>query len=222
MNETPPRHAIAEQAVTILMAVVPCGSDTARRILGDTARAAGAGLHETARVVLALGRGGKPATPLGRALTDAMDEARSAAEPVTRPYTRLLPDPRTIGELLKRHRGLRRRALAAPEDPAVRVELDDATYALCVLMGRRNAHTALRSAELLLGAARLGTTVIATAEACAGAPGFSSRTRPAEARAVSEMPPAKARRTAPVVPGAHGVLDPQDGLDGAPRRSNPP
>ncbi|MFF4850793.1 DUF5133 domain-containing protein [Streptomyces sp. NPDC001194] len=163
MNETPPRHAIAEQAVTVLMAVVPCGADTARQILADTARAAGAQLHETAGAVLVLGRGGKPAPPLGRALADALDEARSAAEPAPLPYTRLLPDPRTIGELLKRHRGLRRRALAAPEDPAVRDELDDATYTLCILMGRRNAHTALRSAELLLGAEWLGATVTATA-----------------------------------------------------------
>ncbi|WP_327135030.1 DUF5133 domain-containing protein [Streptomyces sp. NBC_01343] len=159
MSETPPRHAIAERAVTVLMALVPCGADTARRILADTARAAGAGPHETAEAVLVLGGGGKPAAPLGRALADAVDEARSAVEPVTQPYTRLLPDPRAVGELLKRHRGLRRRALAAPEDPAVRDELDDATYTLCVLMGRRNAHTALRSAELLLGTEWLGTTI---------------------------------------------------------------
>ncbi|MFE2548045.1 DUF5133 domain-containing protein [Streptomyces sp. NPDC059355] len=163
MSETPPPRAIAEQAVTVLMAVVPCGADTARQILGDAARAAGAALHEMAGAVLVLGGGGKPAAPLGRALADAMDEARCAAEPVAQPYTRLLPDPRAIGELLKRHRGLRRRALATPDDPAVRDELDDATYTLCILMGRRNAHTALRSAELLLGTEWLGTTVIGTA-----------------------------------------------------------
>ncbi|MEU8840457.1 DUF5133 domain-containing protein [Streptomyces roseus] len=158
MNETPPRHATAERAVTVLMAVVPCGADTARRILADAARAAGAGLRETAEAALVLGGGGKPAAALGRALADAMDEARSATEPAEQPYTRLLPDPGTIGDLLKRHRALRRRALAAPEDAAVRDELDDATYTLCVLMGRRNAHAALRSAELLIGAEWLGTT----------------------------------------------------------------
>ncbi|MEV6583585.1 DUF5133 domain-containing protein [Streptomyces sp. NPDC051582] len=164
MSETPPRHATAERAVTVLMAVVPCGADAARRILADTARAAGAGLRETAGAVLVLGDGGKPPAPLGRALADAMDEARSATEPVTRPYTWLLPDPQTIGDLLKRHRALRRRALAAPDDRAVRDELDDATYTLCVLMGTRNAHTALRSAELLIGAEWLGTTTRSGAE----------------------------------------------------------
>ncbi|MFI6144688.1 DUF5133 domain-containing protein [Streptomyces sp. NPDC051109] len=161
MSKTPPQRA-AEQAVTVLMAVVPCGADTARQILGVTARAAGTGLRETAEAVLLLRGGRKPTAPLGRALADAMDEARSAAEPETRPYTRLLPDPQAIGELLKRHRGLRRRALAAPHDPAVRDELDDATYTLCVLMGQRNAYTALRSAELLLGAEWLGTTTSGT------------------------------------------------------------
>ncbi|MGW8777809.1 DUF5133 domain-containing protein [Streptomyces sp. NPDC055796] len=160
MNETPPRHTIAERAVTVLMAVVPCGADTARRILADTARATGAGPRETAEAVLVPGGGAKPATPLGRALADAVEEARSATEPVAQPYTRLLPDPRAVGELLKRHRGLRRRALATPGDPAVRDELDDATYTLCILMGRRNAHAALRAAELLLGTEWLGTPVI--------------------------------------------------------------
>ncbi|WP_037835993.1 DUF5133 domain-containing protein [Streptomyces sp. NRRL S-244] len=162
MSETPPQHTAAERAVTVLMAMVPCGADTARQILGDTAWAAGTGLRETAEAVLLLGSGGKPPAPLGRALADAMDEARSATEPVTPPYTRLLPDPQAIGELLKRHRALRRRALAAPHDPAVRDELDDATYTLCILMGQRNAYTALRSAELLLGTEWLGTTAAPT------------------------------------------------------------
>ncbi|MEV6734888.1 MULTISPECIES: DUF5133 domain-containing protein [unclassified Streptomyces] len=160
MSETTPEHAAAEQAVTVLMAVVPCGSDTARRILADTARAAGVALLETAEAVLALGGCRALPASLGTALQAAMDGARSAtAPPVAQPYTRLLPDPQTIGELLKRHRGLRRRALAAPHDLAVRNELDDATYTLCILMGQRNACTALRSAELLVGAEWLGTTV---------------------------------------------------------------
>ncbi|KPI18064.1 hypothetical protein OV450_7942 [Actinobacteria bacterium OV450] len=157
MTEIPPQHACAEQAVTVLMAVVPCGADAARRILAAAARGADAGPRETAEAVLALADGGTPRGPLRRALAEAMDEARSAGAPVTQPYTRLLPDPQAIGTLLKRHRGLRRRALDAPHDLAVRSELDDATYTLCILMGQRNAYTALRSAELLLGTERLGT-----------------------------------------------------------------
>ncbi|MER7463023.1 DUF5133 domain-containing protein [Streptomyces sp. NPDC097981] len=159
MSETPPRHATAEQAVTVLMAMVPCGADTARRILADAARAADAGPLETAEAVLAPTGGRAPRAPLGKALKNAMDEARSVTETVTQPYTRLLPDPQAIRELLKRHRGLRHRALAAPHDLAVRNELDDATYTLCILMGQRNAYTALRSAELLVGAEWLGTGV---------------------------------------------------------------
>ncbi|MFE6845391.1 DUF5133 domain-containing protein [Streptomyces sp. NPDC057686] len=160
MSKTPPEHAAPEQAVTVLMAVVPCGSDTARQILADTARAAGVAPLETAEAVLALGGCRALPAALGAALKAAMDRARSAtATPATQPYTRLLPDPRTIGELLKRHRGLRSRALAAPHDRTVRGELDDATYTLCILMGQRNACTALRSAELLVGAEWLGTPV---------------------------------------------------------------
>ncbi|MFJ3203152.1 DUF5133 domain-containing protein [Streptomyces sp. NPDC086989] len=151
MTEIPPQHACAEQAVTVLMAVVPCGAEAARRILAAAARSADAGPRETAEAVLALADGGTPRGPLRRALAEAMDEARSAGAPVTQPYTRLLPDPQAIATLLKRHRGLRRRALDAPHDLAVRSELDDATYTLCILMGQRNAYTALRSAELLLG-----------------------------------------------------------------------
>ncbi|WP_051832233.1 DUF5133 domain-containing protein [Streptomyces katrae] len=160
MSETSPEHAATEQAVTVLMAVVPCGCDTARQILADTARAAGAALLETAEAVLALGGCRALPAALGAALQAAMDGARSAVAPLaTETYTRLLPDPQAIGELLKRYRGLRRRALAAPHDPAVRKELDDTTYTLCILMGQRNASTALRSAELLVGAEWLGTTV---------------------------------------------------------------
>ncbi|GHE72438.1 DUF5133 domain-containing protein [Streptomyces vinaceus] len=158
MSETPPRHATEERAVTVLMAVVPCGAETARRILADAARTAGAGRRETAEAVLVRESGGKPPAQLGKALAEALDEARCATEPLTHPYTRLLPDPRTIAGLLKRHRALRRRALAAPGDTAVRDELDDATYTLCILMGRRNAYAALRAAELLTGAEWLGTT----------------------------------------------------------------
>ncbi|WP_053789254.1 DUF5133 domain-containing protein [Streptomyces sp. XY332] len=161
MSETSPEHSATEQAVTVLMAVVPCGCDTARQILSDTARAAGAALLETAEAVLALGGCRALPAALGTALQAAMDGARSAAAvpPATETSTRLLPDPQAIGRLLKRHRGLRRRALAAPHDPAVRKELDDTTYTLCILMGQRNATTALRSAELLVGAEWPGTTV---------------------------------------------------------------
>ncbi|MEV0414136.1 DUF5133 domain-containing protein [Streptomyces sp. NPDC050448] len=160
MSETPPEHATAEQAVTVLMAVVPCGADTARQILADTARATRVTPLETAEAVLTLGGCRELPAPLGKALKAAMDAARSATAPVTQPYTRLLPDPQAIGELLKRHRGLRRRALAAPHELDVRNELDDATYTLCILMGQRNAYIALRSAELLVGAEWLGTTVL--------------------------------------------------------------
>ncbi|MET9888233.1 DUF5133 domain-containing protein [Streptomyces sp. NPDC006430] len=159
MSDTPPQHSTAEQAVAVLMALVPCGTETARHVLADAARYAGAGQRETAEAVLALG-GGRPLPPaLGKAVKAAMDEARSATAAGTRPYTRLLPDPQALEKLVRRHRSLRRRALAAPHDLAVRNELDDATYTLCVLMGQRNAHTALRSAELLLDTEPLGTDI---------------------------------------------------------------
>lgn len=169
MSKTPSQHPTAEQAVTVLMAVVPCGADTARRILADTARGARVAPRETAEAVLALGGGRELPTLLGTALKKAVDKARSVTEAVKQPYTRLLPDPQAIGELLKRHRSLRRRALAAPHDPVVRNDLDDATYTLCILMGQRNAHTALRSAELLLGAEWLGTTALGTPDRRPGA-----------------------------------------------------
>ncbi|KOU09951.1 hypothetical protein ADK49_33710 [Streptomyces sp. WM6349] len=52
-------------------------------------------------------------------------------------------------------RALRRRTLAAPEDPALRAALEDAAYTLCVLMGQRNAHSALLAAEERVAAHRL-------------------------------------------------------------------
>ncbi|MFG2715503.1 DUF5133 domain-containing protein [Streptomyces goshikiensis] len=49
----------------------------------------------------------------------------------------------------------RRRALAAPDDVGVRGELEEAAYALCVVMGQRSVYGALLAAEEMIAASRL-------------------------------------------------------------------
>lgn len=143
------------RATGILMALVPCTADTARRIFTHTARAVGASPRVMAEAVAALHTDDHVPPGIEQALRLAIDHAQ--APPVALPQTaaRLLPNPYALRQHLNHLRASRRRTLAAPDDPAARNQLDDAAYTLCVLMGQRSTHAALQAAEEHLAEHRL-------------------------------------------------------------------
>lgn len=153
--------AAVDAATGVLMAFVPCGHDTARRILLDTARRSGVGPTVAAHAAMALRGDGKdpgarPSPHVGEVLRSLIDETLSAPAPPSGPGSPgLLPDPAVLRRHLHHLRTLRRRAFATPDDAALRGRLEDASYTLCVLMGRRSTHLALQAAEELLTADRL-------------------------------------------------------------------
>ncbi|MEU6890256.1 DUF5133 domain-containing protein [Streptomyces sp. NPDC046557] len=153
--------AVVGSATGVLMAFVPCGHDTARRILPDTARRAGVGPTVAAHAVMALRGDGEGPGPGGRrrwerVLRSLIDDTLSAPAPLSDcAGPGLLPDLAVLRRRLHHFRALRRRTFAAPNDAVLRCRLEDASYTLCVLMGRRSTHLALRAAEELLTADRL-------------------------------------------------------------------
>ncbi|MFF8261238.1 DUF5133 domain-containing protein [Streptomyces virginiae] len=149
------RAALAGATGTV-MALVPCTAESARRVLGDAARAAGVTLRLMARTVIATRARPADVDPdCERALRAAIGHARSRQPPSPPAPGTLLPAPDVLRGHLNHLRALRRRTLAAPDDAALRAALDDAAYTLCVLMGQRNAHSALLAAEERVAAHRL-------------------------------------------------------------------
>ncbi|MET9551860.1 DUF5133 domain-containing protein [Streptomyces sp. NPDC006645] len=63
----------------------------------------------------------------------------------------LLPDKAGLAQLLRRYRTWEQLVLQEPHNSARRRRLDDVAYTLCVLMGHRTAHDAIRAAESYLG-----------------------------------------------------------------------
>ncbi|MGI5336050.1 DUF5133 domain-containing protein [Streptomyces sp. CA-181903] len=59
----------------------------------------------------------------------------------------LLAHPAVLRDLVERHTALQRSATARPADPAVRRQLADVTYTLCVSTGTRDIADALRAAR---------------------------------------------------------------------------
>ncbi|MEU6890283.1 DUF5133 domain-containing protein [Streptomyces sp. NPDC046557] len=141
-------RARTERATGVLMALVPCSADTARRLLIAAAEEAGATVEESCEAAVALLSGRDEPTEVRQALRTAMRRARSGPE--HGPGARLLPGPEALREHVARYRSLRREVLGAPEDLTLQSRLDDATYTLCVMMGRRTPHDALRAAEALI------------------------------------------------------------------------
>ncbi|MEU4120987.1 DUF5133 domain-containing protein [Streptomyces virginiae] len=143
-------------ATGMVMALVPCTAESARRVLGDAARAAGVTLALMARTVIATRTCPADVDPdCERALRAEIGHARSPQPPSPPAPGTLLPAPDVLRGHLNHLRALRRRTLAAPEDPGLRAALEDAAYTLCVLMGQRNAHGALLAAEERVAAHRL-------------------------------------------------------------------
>ncbi|MEV8347676.1 DUF5133 domain-containing protein [Streptomyces niveus] len=63
----------------------------------------------------------------------------------------LLPDKAGLAQLLRRYRTWEQLVLQEPHNSLRRRRLDDVAYTLCVLMGHRTAHDAIRAAETYLG-----------------------------------------------------------------------
>ncbi|MGW6785249.1 DUF5133 domain-containing protein [Streptomyces sp. NPDC054987] len=143
-------------ATGVVMALVPCTAESARRVLAEAARTAGVTLHTMARTAVATGTRPADADPdCERALRMEIANARSPQPPSPPPPGTLLPAPDVLRGHLHHLRAVRRRTLAAPDDPALRAALEDAAYTLCVLMGQRNTHSALIAAEERVAAHRL-------------------------------------------------------------------
>ncbi|WP_063838086.1 DUF5133 domain-containing protein [Streptomyces yangpuensis] len=159
-GDTDPDGAAAGAALAtatgMVMAMVPCTAGSARRVLGDAARAAGVTLRLMARTVVATRACPAEVDPdCERALRTAIGYAR-APQPLSPPTEgTVLPAPDVLRRHLEHLRAVRRRTLAAPDDPALRAALEDAAYTLCVLMGQRHAHGALLAAEERVAAHRL-------------------------------------------------------------------
>ncbi|MEU7553716.1 DUF5133 domain-containing protein [Streptomyces sp. NPDC044571] len=151
----PAGRAALGRATGILMALVPCSTATARRILAETARVAGVGLSEAVGAALALrdGEDGPP-SPVETILQTVIEHTLHTPDPAP---AALQPNPSVLRGHLRHFRALRRRTFATPEDPGLRCELEDASYTLCVLTGRRSPHHAVHAAEELVALHRLDT-----------------------------------------------------------------
>ncbi|MFF8261434.1 DUF5133 domain-containing protein [Streptomyces virginiae] len=141
------------RAVGVLMALVPCTAGEARRILAEVAKAAGIGSRETAEAVLASRNGG----PVPAAVEDVLRRslARARGLPGAPPGSWSPPHADDLRRHVNHLRAARRRALAAPDDAGIRGELEEAVYALCVVMGQRSAHSAVLAAEEIIAVNRL-------------------------------------------------------------------
>ncbi|MFJ7777523.1 DUF5133 domain-containing protein [Streptomyces yangpuensis] len=153
-------RAVLATATGIVMALVPCTAESARRVLGDAARAAGVTLGLMAHTVVETRTRPAEVEPdCERALRTAIGHARTP-QPLSPPAEgTVLPAPDVLRRHLDLLRAVRRRTLAAPDDPALRAALEDAAYTLCVLMGQRHAHGALLAAEERVAAHRLPPSV---------------------------------------------------------------
>ncbi|MER5810513.1 DUF5133 domain-containing protein [Streptomyces sp. NPDC002033] len=145
----------AEWAVGVVMVMTPCAERDAHRVLAAAAAAARVTAEELAVALAAAGPRGK-GLPKGveRALRRAVVAARTAGPAQARvaPARPLVPSRARTEEALGRFRACRARLRAAPGEARARRAMDDATYTLCVLLGRPTAHEALHAARLRLAA----------------------------------------------------------------------
>ncbi|MFD8981567.1 DUF5133 domain-containing protein [Streptomyces sp. NPDC059564] len=136
-------------AVGVVMVVTPCSVREAHRVLAAAAGAAHVTVEELAAAMAASWRGAAVPAGVQRALRRAVVAARTAG-PCAAAARPLVPSRARTEEALARFRSSRVRLWAAPADAEARQAMDDATYTLCVLMGRPTPHEALRAAELRL------------------------------------------------------------------------
>ncbi|MET9857605.1 DUF5133 domain-containing protein [Streptomyces sp. NPDC006450] len=146
-------RATAACAAGVLMALVPCTSAKARRMLDEVAMGAGTDVRGAAEAVLDA-QTGKPLAPaVEDVLRHVLALARNLPAPPAGSWSP--PEPDVLRQHVNHLRAVRRRAMAAPGDANVRGEMEEAAYTLCVVMGQRSAHGALLAAEELLAVSRL-------------------------------------------------------------------
>ncbi|MFF1409438.1 DUF5133 domain-containing protein [Streptomyces sp. NPDC058289] len=166
MNQTPAPHpaaadggpaaaattrAVLGRATGVVMALVPCTAETARRIILGAAQAAGVTLEVMASTAAAMhSPDGEVDPALEQALRTVIGYAQVPPTPLSAGTAALLPTPFVLRGHLSHLRAVRRRTMTAPDDPTQRAALEDAVYTLCVLMGQRSAHGALTAAEHLV------------------------------------------------------------------------
>lgn len=121
-------------------------------MLAAAAGAAHLTVEELASAMAAGARGAVVPRRVERALRRAVAAARTAG-PCSAAARPLVPSRARTEEALGRFRASRARLRAAPADAEARQAMDDATYTLCVLMGRPTPYEALRAAELRLAPA---------------------------------------------------------------------
>lgn len=143
-------RAVLGRATGVVMSLVPCTAETARRIILGAAQAAGVTLEVMASTGAAMQTVvGEVDPALEQSLRTVIGYAQVPPTPLPAGTAALLPSPFVLRGHLSHLRAVRRRTLTAPDDPAQRAALDDAVYTLCVLMGQRSAHGALLAAEQL-------------------------------------------------------------------------
>ncbi len=153
LDAEPHLRGVVDRALSVLMALLPCNTETARHVLAQAACAVGVSLERVAQEAVALRAGAAPpSAAVEAALRAAMGRSLAIAHQAT-PV--LLPVPHTLRRHLVRFRDLRGRVLAAPDDATLRARYEDAGYTLCVLLGHRTVHGALAAAEQLVATHRL-------------------------------------------------------------------
>ncbi|MCF3181429.1 DUF5133 domain-containing protein [Streptomyces polychromogenes] len=156
MHEALTAQAALARATGMVMALVPCTAETARRILLEAARAAGTTREHMSLAAAAMLRSGtRTDSPLQQSLRSAMAHAQALTDPLPGATAAMLPGASVLRRHLNHLRAARRRTMDAPEDPALRAELEDAGYSLCLLTGQRSVHRALLTAEQAVATQRL-------------------------------------------------------------------
>ncbi|MFE3789393.1 DUF5133 domain-containing protein [Streptomyces goshikiensis] len=134
-------------AVGMTMATVPCSARDAGRLLAATAARVEISLAELAAAMAAESRGTPPPALIGRALSQAVQAARTSPDARSgRAVPGLMPSTEDAEHALGRFFDARLRLVATPADEPARRALEDAIYTLCVLMAEPSAHAAVVAA----------------------------------------------------------------------------
>ncbi|MGW7064751.1 DUF5133 domain-containing protein [Streptomyces sp. NPDC054904] len=125
--------------------MTPCSAREAHQILAAAADLARTIPDAVATALVDGARGIRVPVHLERAVRRTIEAARTP-EPAGERSRGLMPARARTEEALARLRGCQGRLAATPEDPEALRAMDDASYTLCVLMGRPTVHDAILAA----------------------------------------------------------------------------